>query len=509
MASYNLPIWLLLLLIPLLFFLKKIMNLKGLKLQLPPSPPQLPIIGNLHQLGPLPHQSFMKLSQKYGPVMLLKFGRIPFVIISSAEAAREVLKVHDFDSCSRAQLTGSRKLTHNYLDIAFAPYGEYWRQIRKISVLELFSLKRVQSFRFIREGEVASLMNTISQSASSASTPVDLSEKIFAFTGSIVFRMSFGQNFRGSNLGNQNFEKLVHATESIVGGFTTEECFPYVGWIIDRLNGYHAKLEKVFHELNTFFEKAIDDHLKPERMTIDQDQEDIIDVMLKLVKDQAKSDQAWLTKDNIKAVLLDIFLGGVDTSAITVVWAMAELSRNPRLMKKAQDEIRNCIGMKGRVMEDDIDQLPYLKMIIKETLRLHPPAPLLLARETVSYFKVDGYDINPKTLIQVNVWAIGRDPKYWKNPEEFYPERFVDNSIDYKGQNFEFLPFGSGRRICPGMNMGLITSELALANLLYCFDWKLPNGMTVEDINMEEAAGVSLTLSKKTALDLVPVNYLQ
>ncbi|TXG56177.1 hypothetical protein EZV62_017490 [Acer yangbiense] len=508
MAFYNLPIWLLLLLIPLLFFLKKIMNLKGLKLQLPPSPPQLPIIGNLHQLGALPHQSFMKLSQKYGPVMLLKFGRIPFVIISSAEAAREVLKVHDLDSCSRAQLTGSRKLTHNYLDIAFAPYGEYWRQMRKISVLELFSLKRVQSFRFIREGEVASLMNSISQSASSA-TPVDLSEKIFALTGSIVFRMSFGQNFRGSNLDNQKFEKLVHATESIVGGFTTEECFPYFGWIIDRLNGYHAKLEKVFHELNTFFEKAIDDHLKPERMTIDQDQEDIIDAMLKIMKDQTKSDQAWLTKDNIKAVLLNIFLGGVDTSAITVVWAMAELARNPRLMKKAQDEIRNCIGKKGRVTEDDIDQLPYLKMIIKETLRLHPPAPLLLARETISHFKVDGYDINPKTLIQVNVWAIGRDPKYWKNAEEFYPERFMDNSIDYKGQNFEFLPFGSGRRICPGMNMALITSEHALANLLYCFDWKLPNGMKEEDINMEEATGVSLTLSKKTALDLVPVNYMQ
>ncbi|TXG56178.1 hypothetical protein EZV62_017491 [Acer yangbiense] len=238
----------------------KIMNLKGLKLQLPPSPPQLPIIGNLHQLGALPHQSFMKLSQKYGPVMLLKFGRIPFVIISSAEAAREVLKVHDLDSCSRAQLAGSRKLTHNYLDIAFAPYGDYWRHIRKISVLELFSLKRVQSFRFIREEEVAPLMNSISQSASSA-TPVDLSEKIYIcfhwkYSFQDVFRAKFSREL--SYLDNQKFEKLVHATESIVGGFTTEECIPYVGWIIDRLNGYHAKLEKVFHELNTFFEKAIE-----------------------------------------------------------------------------------------------------------------------------------------------------------------------------------------------------------------------------------------------------------
>ncbi|TXG56182.1 hypothetical protein EZV62_017495 [Acer yangbiense] len=271
--------------------------------------------------------------------MLFKVGRIPFVIINSAEAAREVLKVHDIDSCSRAQLTGTRKLSYNFLDIAFAPYGDYWKQMRKICVLELFSLKRAQSFRFIREEE-----------------------------------------------------------------------------------------------------KAIEDHRQPER-AIDQDQEDIIDVMLKLEKDQTKSGEAQITKDNIKA---NIFLGVVDTSSITVIWAMSELARNPRLMKKAQDEVRNCIGKKGRVTEDDLDldQLPYLKMIIKETLRLHPPAPLLVARETISHFKIDGYDVNP---IQVNVWAIGRDPKYWKNAEEFYPERFTDNSIDYKGQNFEFLPFGSGK----------------------------------------------------------------
>ncbi|KAK1578855.1 hypothetical protein Q3G72_033601 [Acer saccharum] len=232
--------WLLLLLIPLLLLLKKIIKFKGQNL--PPSPPQLPIIGNLHQLGALPHQSFITFSKKYGPVMLFKVGRIPFVIINSAEAAREVLKVHDIDSCSRAQLTGTRKLSYNFLDIAFAPYGDYWKQMRKICVLELFSLKRAQSFRFIREEEVGSLINSISQSALSSSA-------------------------------------------------------------IDRLNGYHTKLEKTFHDLDNFFEKAIEDHRQPER-AIDQDQEDIIDFMLKLEKDQTKSGEAQITEDNIKAVLM-------------------------------------------------------------------------------------------------------------------------------------------------------------------------------------------------------------
>lgn len=202
-------------------------------------------------------------------------------------------------------------------------------------------------------------------------------------------------------------------------------------------------------------------------------------------------------------------MGGVDTSAITVVWAMAELTKNPRLMHKAQEEVRKCVGPKGKVTESDLDKLVYMKMIIKETLRLHPPAPLLLPREALSPFTVNGYNIYPKTMIQINAWAIGRDPKSWDNPEEFSPERFMNNSIDFKGQNFELLPFGSGRRSCPAMQMGLITTEIALANLLYCFDWKLPSGMKEDDLNMDESAGVSLTVSKKIPLMLVPVNYLQ
>lgn len=296
--------WLPLPLIPLLLILKKLKAQN--KQQLPPSPPKLPVIGNFHQLGELPHQSLWQLSKKYGPVMLLKLGRVPLVVISSAEAARDVLKVHDLDCCSRPPLIGSGKFTYNYSDIAFSPYSDYWRELRKISVLEVFSLRRVQSFGFIREEEVALLMNSISESSSSAS-PVDLSEKMFALTGSIVFRMAFGRRFRGSNFDNHRFQELVHAVESLLGGFAAAECFPYVGWIIDRLNGYHAKLERVFQELDTLFQQIIDDHLKPAETTKQEHvQQDIIDVMLKIERDQAESheSEAWLTKNHIKAVLL-------------------------------------------------------------------------------------------------------------------------------------------------------------------------------------------------------------
>ncbi len=182
-----------------------------------------------------------------------------------------------------------------------------------------------------------------------------------------------------------------------------------------------------------------------------------------------------------------------------MIWAMTELAKNPRLMKKAQNEVRKFVGNKGKVTESDTNHLLYLKMIIKETLRLHPPVPLLIPRETMSRFKINGYDIYPKMLLQVNVWAIGRDPKYWKNPEEFIPERFIDSPIDYKGQHFQLLSFGAGRRGCPGIYMATTTMELALANLLYFFDWKLPYGMKEEDINMEELVGLCLTTNKKTS----------
>ena len=202
----------------------------------------------------------------------------------------------------------------------------------------------------------------------------------------------------------------------------------------------------------------------------------------------------------------DIFLAGVNTSAITMIWAMTELIRNPNIMKKVQHEIRTTLGdNKERLTADDLNHLHYLKHVIKETFRLHPAAPLLLPRETMSDIKIQGYDIPKKSQMMINVYSIARDPKIWSNPDEFNPDRFIDSSVDYKGLNFELLPFGSGRRICPGMNMGIATVELGLLNLLYFFDWAVPEGKTIKDMDLEETG--SLIISKKSTLELVPLLY--
>ena len=308
MALDVIPMWLpLLLILSLLLLMKKKINIdrSTQKKGLPPSPPKLPIIGNLHQHGELPHQSLWQLSKKYGPVMLLQLGGIPTVILSSAEAAREALKVHDLACCSRPPLANSRRLSYNNRDIAFAPYGDYWRQVKKICVLELFCVKRVQSYQYIREEEVALLVNSISLSSSCA-TPIDLSEKLFALTASVTSRIAFGKSFRGSDLDNERFQEVVHEAESMLGSFNASEYFPFWGWIIDKFSGRFQRLERIFHELDNFFEHVIDLHLNPHKTK--QEHEDIIDVLLRTETEQTEFGAVPFTKDNIKAILMVIKL---------------------------------------------------------------------------------------------------------------------------------------------------------------------------------------------------------
>jgi len=186
-----------------------------------------------------------------------------------------------------------------------------------------------------------------------------------------------------------------------------------------------------------------------------------------------------------------------------MIWVMSELMRNPSVMRKAQAEVRGMVAGKPRVEEEDVKGLRYLKMVVKENFRLHPPGTLLIPRETMRSCVIGGYDVLPGTRVFVNVWAMGRDPSIWDDPEEFRPERFEGSRVDFRGSDFELLPFGSGRRACPAVAMGVANVELALANLLYCFDWELPEGMKGEDIDMEETG--QLAFRKTVPLCLVPI----
>ncbi|TXG46893.1 hypothetical protein EZV62_026187 [Acer yangbiense] len=440
--------------------------------------------------------------------MLLQLGKVPTLVISSPEMAKQVLKTHDLECCSRPLTQGPRRLSYNFLDIAFSPHSDYWKEMRKICVLELFSSKRVKSFASVREESVASLIDLISQT--SPNIPVNLSEKMFYVLDSIICKIVCGRSYQGKqfqNGPNSKHEKVIQEAMAMLGSFAAADFFPYVGWIVDVFTGLHARREKSFHEFDEFYQMVIDEHLDPHRPV--PENEDTVDSLLRLLKNQ--SGGGSLTQDHIKAILMNIFLGAIDTTSVTLVWAMTELMKNPRVMKKLQAEIRSSVGEminKPQLVEGTVcENLKYLNMVFKETLRLHPPSVLMIPHLAQQHIKIGGYDVYPNTRIQVNVFAIGRDPETWKNPEEFYPERFENEAIgiDFLGQNFELLPFGSGRRVCPGITMATATFEFVLGNLLYHFDWKLPNGMKTEDLSMEEELG--LTVHKKIPLCLVPIKY--
>ncbi|XP_010425292.1 PREDICTED: cytochrome P450 71B23 [Camelina sativa] len=490
-------LWLVLLLLVTIIFTRKS---QSSKLKLPPGPPKLPIIGNLHYFKGLPHRCLLDLSKIHGPVMQLQFGFVPLVVISSNHAAQEVLKTHDLDCCSRPETIATKTISYNFKDIGFAPYGEEWRALRKLAVIELFSLKKLNAFRYIREEENDLLVKKLSE-ASQKQSPVNLKKALFTLSASIVCRLAFGQNLHESEfIDEDSMEDLASRSEKIQAKFAFSDFFPG-GWILDRITGQSKSLNGIFADLDGFFNQVLDDHLKPGRRVLETP--DVVDVMIDMMNKQSQDGSFQLTTDHIKGVISDIFLAGVNTSSTTILWAMTELMRSPRVMKKVQDEVRTVLGGKReRITEQDLNQLNYFKLVIKETFRLHPAAPLLLPREVMSQIKIQDYDIPEKTQIMVNVYAIGRDPNLWENPDEFKPERFADSSVDYRGLNFELLPFGSGRRICPGMTMGIATVELGLLNLLYFFNWGLPEGRTVKDIDLEEEGAT--IVGKKVSLQLVP-----
>ncbi|CAN7044667.1 unnamed protein product [Brassica rapa subsp. trilocularis] len=493
------------LLLPALFTLILVKRTKNSTQNLPPSPPQLPIIGNLHQLQGLFHRCLHDLSKKHGPVLLLHLGSLKIVVISSSEAAEEALKTHDLECCTRPKTHATSTFSRNGRDIGFAPYGEVWRQLRKLSVLNFFSAKKVRSFRYIREEENDLLVKKLKELAQKKS-PVDLSQELYCLAGSIIFRSAFAQRFyENKHVDKEKIKEFMFELQK-VGSISSSDLFPGgLGWFMDFVSGRHRRLHKLFGEVDTFLNHIIDDHLKNPEEKTNQDRPDIVDSLLNTMHKEEQDESFKLTIDHLKGIIQNIYLAGVDTSAITMIWAMAELVRNPRVMKKAQEEIRTYIRVKQneRIDEEDVDKLQYLKLVIKETLRLHPAAPLLLPRETMSQIKIQGYNIPLKTFLVVNTWSIGRDPKHWEDPEEFIPERFIDSPVDYKGQSFEMLPFGSGRRMCPGMASAIATIELGVLNLLYYFDWRLPEEGKYMD--MEEDGNI--TVVKKVPLELLPTLY--
>ncbi|XXG46475.1 hypothetical protein AAC387_Pa02g1316 [Persea americana] len=479
--------------------MRKRQNTKHPAPKLPPGPWKLPIIGNIHQLiGPLPHHTLRDLANKHGPFMHLWLGELSMIIVSSPRFAKEIMKTHDLNFSDRPHFLPPKIIAYGCTNIAFSPYGNYWRLLRKICTQELLSARQVESFRHIREEEV---LNIIRSTSLAAHSPVNLTEQLFALTNNVIAKAILGKKCKEQ----EKFISVMKEVIELSGGFTLADLFPSLEFI-SAISGMKCKLERARQKIDGFIDEIIEERrqLEPAREASRSDgkeEEDFIDVLLRI--QQYGGLDPPITSDNIKAIILDMFFGGTDTSSTVMDWVMAELMRSPRAMEKVQREVRMALKEKGKIEERDIGELSYLKSVVKETLRLHPPLPLLLPRQCRAKCEIAGYEIPIGTRVIINVWAVGRGPEHWDDPETFKPERFDGRPYDFKGTNFEFIPFGAGRRMCPGISFGVANALLPLAQLLYYFNWKLPSGMKPEDLDMMETFGA--TVGRRSSLCLVPI----
>ncbi|KAJ1295419.1 hypothetical protein BS78_01G222500 [Paspalum vaginatum] len=471
------------------------------KLNLPPGPWTLPLIGSIHHVvmsSPLIYRAMRDLARTYGPLMMLRLGEVPTLVVSSPAAAQAVMKTHDITFADRHLNATIGVLTFGGTDLVFGSYGERWRQLRKIAVLELLSVARVQSFQRIREDEAARFMRRLA-AAAAAGDAVNLTKMVSAFINDTFVRESIGSRCKYQDDYLDAFDTAVRQTSvlTLADLFPSSRLMQVLGTAPRKALACRNKITRILDQIIRDKKEAVD---RGDKSAHDS----LVGVLLRLQKDASLP--IPLTNDTIMALMFDLFGAGSDTSSTTLNWSMTELVRHPAAMARAQAEVREAFKGKATVTEDDLAMadLSYLKLVIKEALRLHCPLPLLLPRQCRETCQVMGYDIPKGTSVFINVWAICRDPKYWEEAEEFRPERFQKlSNLDYKGTNFEFLPFGAGRRMCPGANLGVANIELALASLLYHFDWELPSGVEPKDVDVSE--GLGLIAKKKDGLILHPV----
>ncbi|KAJ1294854.1 hypothetical protein BS78_01G178400 [Paspalum vaginatum] len=486
------------------------------KAPLPPGPKPLPIIGNMMMMDQLTHRGLAALAEQYGGLLHLRLGRLHAFAVSTPEYAREVLQAQDGAFSNRPATIAIAYLTYDRADMAFAHYGPFWRQMRKLCVMKLFSRRRAETWVAVRD-ESAALVRAVA-SAGAGGEAVNLGELIFNLTKNVIFRAAFGTR---DGEGQDEFIAILQEFSKLFGAFNIGDFIPWLSWMDPQ--GINRRLRDARDALDRFIDKIIDEHMKRGKSPDDADA-DMVDDMLAFLAEAKPKDgnnkgaaadvddlhnTLRLTRDNIKAIIMDVMFGGTETVASAIEWAMAEMMHSPDDLRRVQQELANVVGLDRNVNESDLDKLPFLKCVVKETLRLHPPIPLLL-HETAEDCVVGGYAVPRRSRVMINVWAIGRDRASWKDADAFRPARFAPEGdaagLDFKGGCFEFLPFGSGRRSCPGMALGLYALELAVAQLAHGFNWSLPDGMKPSELDMSDIFG--LTAPRATRLYAVPTPRL-
>ncbi|KAL2477932.1 Cytochrome [Forsythia ovata] len=462
--------------------------------KLPPGPYPIPIVGNILELGQKPHLSLAKLSKTYGPLMYLKIGYHEMVVVSSPEMAKDILQKYDQVFSSRSVPSAAMDYEHQKHSIVWLPVENQWRKLRRICKEQMFTLPRLDASWDLRREKLQKLFEYVSQCCVNG-LAVNIGDAAFITSLNLMSATLFSVELSEFNSdSSQEFKDVVWGVLESIGRPNFADYFPLLKYFDPQ--GLLRHIKFCFGKLFAIFDGIIDQRLKSRGI---QKKNDLLEALLDL---NQKPDPE-LSKDDIKHLLLDLFVAGADTTTGTVEWAMTELLRKPNKLLKARNELKDVVGVNGLIQESDISRLPYLQAVVKETFRFHPVAPFLVPHKANADIEINGYMVPKNAQIFVNVWAIGRDSNTWSSPNSFMPERFLDCKTDFRGQDFELIPFSAGRRICPGLPLAHRMVHLMLATLICNFEWKLEEGLNPEEIDMSEKFG--LTLQKAIPLKAFPV----
>ncbi|XP_044474822.1 geraniol 8-hydroxylase-like [Mangifera indica] len=461
--------------------------------KLPPGPNKLPIIGNLLALGEKPHRSTAELAQIHGSIISLQLGQLTTIVISSESIAKQVLLTHDSAFCNRFVPDAVLAHQHDVFSMVWLPVSTAWRTLRKISSSHIFITQKLDSSQDIRRKNVHQLLSYVEENCH-AGKAIDIGRAAFSTSLNLISNTMFSVDLAANK---SEFRELVWNIMVEAGKPNGADYFPVLKKIDPQ--GIKHRLTIQVGKMLELFDRVIDQRLKLREFPGYVKTNDMLETLLNIMEDKTEA----TNRDYIRHLFLDLFLAGTDTTSNTLEWAMAELLRSPEALSKARLELEQTIGKGNPVEESDILQLPYLQAIIKETLRLHPPAPFLIPRKSSIEMEINGFTIPKDAQVLVNAWAIGRNENIWDNPNAFLPERFLESNIDVKGRNFELIPFGGGRRMCPGLPLAIRMLHLMLGSLLHAFDWKLEDGNTPEEMDMEDKFGI--TLQKAKPLHAIPI----
>ncbi|KAJ1440116.1 Cytochrome P450 [Sesbania bispinosa] len=471
-----------------------------------------PLIGHLPLLGGSggqpPYIALGALADKYGPIFSIRIGVHPAVVVSTWELAKEIFTTHDLIISSRPKFTAAKILGHDYANFGFSPYGEYWRVMRKVTASELLSTRRLESFRDIRDSEVKSWVEELYSAwgrdkSGGGDFVVEMKKWFGDLNLNVILRMVAGKRYKLSG-STDEIEREVRRVRRVfrewfrlTGLFVVGDAIPFLGWL--DLGGHVKEMKKTAVEMESVICEWLEEHRrKRDSGETNKTEQDFIDVLMSVL---GSADLAGYDVDTaIKSTCLTLIAGGTDTTAVTMTWALSLLLNNRHALKKVQEELDEQVGKERLVNESDINNLVYLQGVVKETLRLYPAGPLGGARQFSEDLTLGGYHIQAGTRMILNLWKMHRDPRVWSDPLEFKPERFLTThkDVDVKGKHFELLPFGGGRRSCPGISYGLQMSHLALAAFLQAFEITTPSNAQVD-----MSATFGLTNIKTTPLEIL------